>query len=82
MLMFAPLQPVKLLRNLAMLFAFGVASSVAGPADVILQPAPTPADETHRNLFNYETTYTFNSDFKESKLGDGSSLYDDFRYDP
>jgi hypothetical protein len=79
--MFGPVQPVKVFRNFAILFAFGVASAVAGPADIILQPSPTPADETHRNLFSYETTYTFDSDFKESKLGDGSSLYDDFSYD-
>jgi hypothetical protein len=64
-----------------MLFAFGAASAVAGPADVILQPSPTPADDNHRNLFNYETTYTFNSDFEESKLGHGDSLYNDFSYD-
>ena len=79
--MFGPLQPVKVFRNLTILLAFGVASAVAGPADVILQPSAPPADETHRNLFNYETTYTFESDFKESKLGDGNSLYDDFSYD-
>jgi hypothetical protein len=71
---------VKIFRNIAILFAFGAASAVAGPAEVILQPSP-PADETHRNLFNYETTYTFESDFEESKLGHGSSLYDDFSYD-
>jgi Domain of unknown function (DUF6268) len=64
-----------------MLFAFGAASAVAGPAEVILQPSPTPADDNHRNLFNYETTYTFQSDFEESKLGHGDSLYDDFSYD-
>jgi len=64
-----------------MLFAFGAASAVAGPADVILQPSPAPADENSRDLFNYETTYTFDSDFKESKLGDGDSLYNDFSYD-
>src|SRR5919106_4165445 len=81
MSMFRTIQPVKILRNFAMLFAFGVASAVAGPAEVILQPSPPPADETHRNLFNYETTYTFQSDFEESKLGHGSSLYDDFSYD-
>ena len=35
----------------------------------------------HTTSSHYETTYTFNSDFKESKLGDGDSLYDDFSYD-
>ncbi len=64
-----------------MLFAFGVACAAAGPADLILQPSPTPAEENSHNLSNYETTYTFQSDFEESKLGHGDSLYDDFSYD-
>ena len=72
---------MKIFRNLAMLFAFGAASAVAGPAAVILQPSPAPADENSRDLFYYETTYTFDSDFKESKLGHGDSLYNDFSYD-
>ena len=54
---------------------------MAGPANLELQPSPTPANEISRDLFNYETTYTFNSDFKESKLGDGDSIYNDFSYD-
>jgi len=64
-----------------MLFAFGAASALAGPAAVILQPSPAPADENSRDLFYSETTYTFDSDFKESKLGHGDSLYNDFSYD-
>ncbi len=64
-----------------MLFAFGVASAAAGPANVILQPSPAPADENSHDIFSYETTYTFSSDFKESKLGHGDSLYNDFSYD-
>ena len=64
-----------------MLFAFGAASAAAGPAEVILQPSPKPADENSHNLFNYETTYTFQSDFEESKLGHGDSIYNDFSYD-
>src|SRR4029453_2824046 len=64
-----------------MLFAFGVASAAAGPAALILQPSPKPAEENSHNLSNYETTYTFQSDFEESKLGHGDSLYDDFSYD-
>jgi hypothetical protein len=63
------------------LIVVGAASAVAGPANLELQPSPAPADENSRDLFNYETTYTFNSDFKESKLGDGDSLYNDFSYD-
>src|SRR6478609_8400962 len=51
------------------LLCLGIGSAVAGPANIELQPPPTPADQISRDLFNYETTYTFNSDFKESKLG-------------
>jgi hypothetical protein len=72
---------VKIFRNLAMLFVVGVASAVAGPANLELQPSPAPADENSRDLFYYETTYTFDSDFEESKLGHGDSIYNDFTYD-
>jgi hypothetical protein len=73
---------VKTFRKLAVLFlCIGVASAVAGPANLELQPSPTPADENSHDLLYYETTYTFQSDFKESKLGDGDSLYNDFSYD-
>jgi hypothetical protein len=73
---------VKTFRNIAVLLVtVGVASAVAGPANVELQPSPAPNDEHSHDLFSYETTYTFQSDFKESKLGDGDSLYNDFSYD-
>lgn len=73
---------MKIVRKLViLLIVVGAASTVAGPANLELQPSPAPADENSRDLFNYETTYTFNSDFKESKLGDGDSLYNDFSYD-
>ena len=73
---------VKRLRFLAIpLLVAGVASAVAGSANLELQPSPTPADENSHDLFYYETTYTFQSDFKESKLGNGDSLYNDFSYD-
>jgi len=73
---------VKIVRKLViLLIVVGAASTVAGPANLELQPSPTPADQISRDLFNYETTYTFNSDFKESKLGDGDSIYNDFSYD-
>lgn len=73
---------MKIIRKLIIfLMVVGAASAVAGPANLELQPPPAPADENSRDLFNYETTYTFNSDFKESKLGDGDSIYNDFSYD-
>src|SRR4029077_17630398 len=43
-----------------------------------LQPAPSPTEEevNHLNIFEYETTYTFNSDYKDyrGKFGDSDSL--------
>ena len=75
-------KPVKTSRYLAVIFlCVGIASAVAGPANIELQPPPAPADQNSHDIFSYETTYTFNSDFKESKLGNGDSLYDDFSYD-
>jgi hypothetical protein len=68
-------------RFFAFLFFASATSTFAGPSTFEAQPSPTPADENSRDLFSYETTYTFDSDFKESKLGDGSSLYNDFTYD-
>jgi len=65
----------------ASLFLGASASVMAGTATFEAQPGPTPEDENSRDLFSYETTYTFRSDFKESKLGNGDSLYDDFSYD-
>jgi hypothetical protein len=66
---------------LASLVLSAGASAIAGTATFEAQPAPTPEEENSRDLFSYETTYTFDSDFKESKLGHGDSLYDDFSYD-
>src|SRR5213080_2851431 len=63
------------------LFLSATTSAIAGTATFEAQPAPTPEEENSRELFSYETTYTFRSDFKESKLGSGDSLYDDFSYD-
>jgi len=57
------------------------AAALAGTPTFELQPSPPPADENSHDLFYWETTYTFSSDFKESKLGHGDSLYDDFSYD-
>src|SRR6202051_2187479 len=63
------------------LFLGAAASAIAGTATFEAQPGPTPEEENSRELFSYETTYTFRSDFKESKLGHGDSLYDDVSYD-
>ena len=66
---------------LASLVLSAAASAIAGTATFEAQPGPTPEEENSRDLFSYETTYTFRSDFKDSKFGHGDSLYDDFSYD-
>ena len=63
-----------------MLTIAGIGGVFAGPEPVI-QQAAKPEDENSHDLFSYETTYTFESDFEESKLGHGDSLYDNFSYD-
>jgi hypothetical protein len=68
-------------KFLIMLLFGAAASAIAGPITFETQPSPPPRDENSHDLFNYETTYTFDSDFKESKLGHGDSLYNDFSYD-
>jgi len=66
----------------AFLFLAGVASALAGPATFEAQASPTPADENHRDLFDYEMDYTANSNFYDDhgKFGNGDSLYNDFSY--
>jgi Domain of unknown function (DUF6268) len=63
------------------LFLAAATSTLAGPPAFEAQPSPTPEDENSHDLFSYETTYTLQSDFEESKLGDGDSLYNNFSYD-
>src|SRR4051812_24078462 len=43
--------------------------------------AATSTEENSRDLVSIEPTYTFNSDFKDSRFGDGSSVHNDFSYD-
>ena len=72
------------MKNIRVFFIsllLGAASAIAGTATFELQPGPTPEEENSRDFFNYETTYTFRSDFKESKLGHLNSLFNDFSYD-
>jgi hypothetical protein len=64
------------------LFLAAVTSAFAGPPTLEAQPSPTPADENHRDLFDYEMDYTFSSHFYDvnGDFGSGSSLYNDFSY--
>src|SRR5438128_11454875 len=64
------------------LFRSAAASAVAGTPTCEAQPAPTPAEENHLNLFDYEMYYTFTSNFYyvHGDLANGTSLYHDFSY--
>jgi hypothetical protein len=46
-----------------------------------LQQNPPSKGENSQDLLYTESTYTFRSDFKESRMGDGDSWYNDFMYD-
>src|SRR5436189_3911259 len=63
-------------------FLSAAASTFAGPATFEAQPSATPAEENHRELFDYELDYTGNSSFFDDhgKFGNGDSLYNDFSY--
>src|SRR5947199_712689 len=72
---------MKVIRGFLALLFLAPASVFAGPPNFEAQPPATPKDENSHDLLYWETTYTLDSDFKESKLGHGNSLYDDFSYD-
>ena len=73
---------MKYIARLFFLSCIALTASAPGGPVPELQPAPTAAEQNSRELFAYETSYTFESDFKDDhdKLGDGSSLYDQFSY--
>lgn len=58
----------------------GAGSAIAGTS-AEEQPQAAPPDENSHDLFSFESTYTFEGDFHDARLGQGSSLYDDFSYD-
>src|SRR6266568_8391838 len=64
------------------LFLAAGVSAIAGPPTYEALPSPTPADENHRDLFDYEMDYTFSSHFYDvhGDFGHGDSLYNDFSY--
>src|SRR5437667_2942734 len=66
---------------ISLFLAAGV-SAIAGPPTYEALPSPTPADENHRDLFDYEMNYTFSSHFYDVRgdFGHGDSLYNDFSY--
>ena len=64
------------------LFLTAGVSAIAGPPTYEALPSPTPADENHRDLFDYELDYTFSSNFYDvhGDFGHGDSIYNDFSY--
>jgi hypothetical protein len=75
------------MKNLGFALAVGfialTSTAFAGSSE-ILQPAPSPSEEeeNHANIFDYETTYTGNSDYQNyrGRFGDSDSLYNDISY--
>jgi hypothetical protein len=67
---------------LAVLFLCVATPVLAGTTTYEAQPAPTPVEENHLNLFDYEMDYTFSSNFYDvnGDFGHGSSLYNDFSF--
>jgi hypothetical protein len=67
---------------LAILFLCAATPVFAGTPTYEAQPAPTPAEGNHLNLFDYEMDYTFNSNFYDVRgnFGHGNSLYNDISY--
>jgi hypothetical protein len=69
--------------QLSVLAVFLVANSAIFAGQEPVMETPTqPKDENSRDLFEVESTYTLESDFKdEPRLGHGDSFYSDFSYD-
>src|SRR6266498_1048143 len=64
------------------LFLSAASAAIAGAPTYEVQPAPTPAEGNHLNLFDYEMDYTFSSHFYNVRgdFGHGDSLYNDISY--
>src|SRR5260221_3338623 len=82
--MLAPNLMKSLRLALTVVFLGSISQLFAG-AEPSLQPAPSPSQDENKNsteIFNYETTYTGKSDYKDyrGKFGDGDSLYNDISY--
>src|SRR5260370_33520959 len=77
---------VQFMNRLLLCFAaFLVSSSLfAGATGSEMQPSqsPYPEDQNSRELFEYETTYTEDSNLYDDhgKFGHGDYIYKDFRY--
>src|SRR2546428_72048 len=83
-LLLAPNLMKSLRLALTVVFLGLISQLLAGTEPDLKTAAPSPTDENKNSteIFNYETVYTGNSDFKDyrGKFGDGDSLYNDFSY--
>ena len=68
----------KVLPIFVSLFLATAASTFADP---VSSPTPTPGTGNLLDNVSFETIYTLTSDFRNSRLGDGDSLSNDFSYD-
>jgi hypothetical protein len=59
----------------------GASSIVFAGTEPQLETPTRQQDPNSRDFFSAETTYTFSSDFKDSRFGDGDSFHNDFSYD-
>ncbi len=65
--------------------SLSLASAAFAGAGMEMQPSPSPAQDENKNsteIFDYETTYTGKSDFKDynGRFGEGDSFYNDISY--
>src|SRR3982750_2632194 len=67
------------LFSLALLFL--PAAFVFAGSEPVVELSTRPTDENSHDIFSTEGTYTFTSDFKEPRMGEGNSLHSDFSYD-
>ena len=65
----------------ALVIFLAVRTAVWAGAPSAPEPFKSQEDENSPDLFSLDSTYTFESDFHNSALGQGSSLYNDFSYD-
>jgi hypothetical protein len=71
----------KLLLSFLAVFLSARMAVLAGALSSTEAPAKPGEEENSRDLFSLDSTRTFESDFRNSRLGQGDSLYEDFSYD-
>lgn len=70
------------MKKITFLVGVLAALPILSRAETVLPlSTPPPKEETSLNLLWAETTYTFRSDFRHARLGEGDSVYTDFSYD-